>query len=78
MPSIKEYNVKLASLKNTKKITKTMKMVSASKLRKAQEAQRNGKKYAERLHELISRLAASVESAAHPYLSQRIPREENL
>ena len=78
MPSIKEYNVKLASLKNTKKITKTMKMVSASKLRKAQEAQRNAKKYAERLHELIARLAASVESAAHPYLYQRFPVKKML
>ena len=37
MSSIKEYNVKLKSLNNTCKITKTMKMVSASKLRKAHE-----------------------------------------
>ena len=71
MPSIKDYNVKLASLKNTKKITKTMKMVSASKLRRAQEGQRNAHKYALRLNELISRLAASVQSGAHPFLAQR-------
>ena len=73
MPSIKDYNVKLASLKNTKKITKTMKMVSASKLRRAQEAQRNAQQYARRLNELISRLAASVQSAAHPFLAQKSP-----
>ncbi len=71
MPSIKEYNVKLASLKNTRKITKTMKMVSASKLRRAQDAQRNAKVYAERLNELICRLAASVQSSAHPLLEVR-------
>jgi F-type H+-transporting ATPase subunit gamma len=71
MPSIKEYDVKLKSLKNTQKMTKTMKMVSASKLRRAQEAQRNAMDYAARVEELIARLAASVESAAHPLLEQR-------
>jgi F0F1-type ATP synthase gamma subunit len=35
MPSLKEYKNKLASLKNTRKITKTMKMVAASKLYRA-------------------------------------------
>ena len=69
MPSIKDYNVKIASLKNTQKITKTMKMVSASKLRKAQDAQRNAHLYATRLNELLSRLAASVQSTAHPLLT---------
>jgi F-type H+-transporting ATPase subunit gamma len=71
MPSIKEYDVKLKSLKNTQKMTKTMKMVSASKLRRAQDAQRNAMDYAARVEELIARLAASVESAAHPLLEQR-------
>jgi F-type H+-transporting ATPase subunit gamma len=77
MPSIKEYNVKLTSLKNTRKITKTMKMVAASKLRRAQEAQRNGKTYARQLSDLISRLAASV-GAAHPLLAPRPPVREAL
>jgi len=68
MPSTREFNVKLKSLSNTKKITKTMKMVSASKLRRAQEAQANAKLYAQNLTALISRLAASSSSAAHPLL----------
>ena len=55
MPSIKDYNVKLASLKNTQKITKTMKMVSASKLRRAHEAQRNAKVYEAKLNRSDSR-----------------------
>ena len=38
MPSIKEYNVKLNSLTNTRKMTRTMKMVAASKLRKGKDA----------------------------------------
>jgi F-type H+-transporting ATPase subunit gamma len=78
MPSIKDYNVKLVSLKNTQKITKTMKMVSASKLRRAQEAQRNARLYAVRLNELISRLSASVESAAHPLLKQHASAKKAL
>ena len=56
MPSIKEYNRKISSLKNTSKITKTMKMVSASKLRKAQDAQRNASAYADELNKLIYRI----------------------
>ena len=73
MASIKEYNDKLHSLKNTRKMTKTMQMVSASKLRRAQDAQRSGRTYATRLHEVISRLAASVGTAAHPLLTPRTP-----
>ena len=41
MPTFQEYNKKIKSLKNTLKITKTMKMVSTSKLRKAQNLQQN-------------------------------------
>lgn len=71
MPSIKEYDVKLASLKNTRKMTKTMKMVSAGKLQKALIAQRNARLYASKLSELVSRLAASVDPSAHPLLQRR-------
>jgi F-type H+-transporting ATPase subunit gamma len=71
MPSIKEYDVKLKSLKNTQKMTQTMKMVSASKLRKAQDAQREAAEYARELNALIKRLAASVENASHPLLTRR-------
>lgn len=71
MATIKEYNVKLKSLKNTQKITKTMKMVSASKLRKAHQAQENAKLYAKNLTFLISRISTSVESTAHPLLNVR-------
>lgn len=70
MPSIKEYNVKLKSLKNTRKITKTMKMVSASKLRRAQEAQSSAKFYAQKITGLISRITQSVEASAHPLMTK--------
>ena len=71
MPSIKEYNRKISSLKNTSKITKTMKMVSASKLRKAQDAQRNASAYADELNKLIYRIGGSVESGKHALLEKR-------
>jgi len=71
MPSIKEYNRKISSLKNTTKITKTMKMVSASKLRKAQEAQRKAKDFAHEVNQLIQRIGGQVESDMHPLLETR-------
>lgn len=69
--SIKEYNVKVRSLKSTRKITRTMKMVSASKLRKAHEAQANAKLYAQNLTALTSRVSAAVPAASHPLLTPR-------
>jgi F-type H+-transporting ATPase subunit gamma len=71
MASIKEYNRKLSSLKNTVKITKTMKMVSASKLRRAQESENRAKAYAHEVNNLIFRIAGSVEQDMHPLLNPR-------
>ena len=71
MPSIKEYDNKLHSLKNTSKMTRTMKMVSASKLRRAQDAQKQSSIYAARLNEFIARLAASADAHLHPLLQPR-------
>jgi F-type H+-transporting ATPase subunit gamma len=68
MATIKEYNHKLKSLKNTQKITRTMKMVAASKLRKAQQAQTESKIYARAIRHLISRIAGSVDRTSHPLL----------
>src|SRR3989338_4026216 len=71
MPTIKEFNTKLKSFKNTQKITKTMKMVAASKLRKAHQAQVNAKLYAQHLTAMTSRISASVPAASHPLLISR-------
>ncbi|KAG1528365.1 hypothetical protein G6F50_018251 [Rhizopus delemar] len=46
MPGIKEIRTKIKSLQNTRKITKAMEMVAASKMRKAQERMRAGRPYA--------------------------------
>ncbi len=71
MASIKEYTRKVNSLKSTVKITKTMKMVSAGKLRRAQDAQTRAKDYAHQVNNLIFRIAGSVEQGMHPLLTPR-------
>ena len=73
MQGIKEFNKKIISLKNTKKITKTMKMVAASKFRRVYKTQASARLYAGTLTEMMSRIAASVEGAAHPLLKARLP-----
>lgn len=78
MASIKEYNDKLGSLRNTVKMTKTMKMVSASKLRRAQENQRQARDYADKLNHLIARMAKAVDTHAHPLLTPRDTRRNVL
>lgn len=70
MPSLKEYKAKLVSLGNTRKMTKTMKMVAASKLYRAMDAQRKAQRYAIKLSDLAHRLAGSLGHAAHPLLAR--------
>lgn len=71
MPSLKEYKAKLSSLANTQKMTRTMKMVAASKLYRTMDAQRRALQYATKLTELLERLAASVDPTAHPLFQKR-------
>lgn len=72
MPSLKELNSKISSLRNTQKMTKTMKLVSASKMRRAMTAQSNAKVYGEEMSALLGNVAARVgASASHPLLTVR-------
>jgi len=71
MLTLKEYNVKLARLKNTRKMTKTMKMVSANKLRKAQKAQKDAGAFEEKLNEIVARLGVEISAQDHPLLSPK-------
>ena len=64
MPSLKDLKNKIASVKNTRKITKAMQMVSAAKLRRAQDAAEAARPYAERMTAVMGGLAASVGSSA--------------
>jgi len=71
MPSLKDIKKRISSVKNTQQITKAMKMVAAAKLRRAQDAAVAARPYAEKLHNVLSHLAAREEANAHPLLSQR-------
>jgi F-type H+-transporting ATPase subunit gamma len=71
MPTLKEYNIKLTRLRSTHKMTKTMKMVAANKLRKAQEAHRKAADYADRIHAIASRLALDKDLGENPFLMPR-------
>lgn len=60
MPSLKEYRNRIASVKSTRKITSAMKMVAASKLKKAQEQAEASQPYARAMGEMMARVAANV------------------
>jgi len=60
MPSLKDYRDRIASVKSTKKITSAMKMVAASKLKKAQDQAEAAQPYARAMGEMLSRVAAGV------------------
>lgn len=60
MPSLKDYRDRIASVKSTKKITSAMKMVAASKLKKAQTQAENSQPYSRAMGEMLSRVAARV------------------
>jgi len=68
MPSLKDYRTRIASVKSTRKITSAMKMVAASKLKRAQEAAEASQPYAKAMAGMISRVAAGVHGDAGPKL----------
>lgn len=71
MPSLKDLKIRINSVKSTQKITKAMKMVAASKLRRAQEAAESARPYAERMEKVLSSLGAAVKDqpGASPLLA---------
>ncbi|MEJ0010924.1 MAG: F0F1 ATP synthase subunit gamma [Alphaproteobacteria bacterium] len=62
MPSLKDLKVRIKSVKSTQKITKAMKMVAASKLRRAREAAEASRPYALAMESMVERLAAGYRS----------------
>lgn len=63
MPNLKDLKNRIASVKNTRKITKAMQMVAAAKLRRAQDAAEASRPYTERFNAVLGGLAASVGSS---------------
>lgn len=67
----KEIRTKISSIKNTQKITKAMEMVSASKMRKAQDRMKLGKPYAHRIRSVIGHIANSTSEYRHHFFDTR-------
>src|SRR5581483_9182522 len=77
MPSLKAIRVRIASVKNTQKITRAMKLVAAARLRRAQDAMLAARPYSSRLRDVIADVSARIaatqrgDEPVHPLLQQR-------
>lgn len=71
MPSLKAIRKRIGSVKNTRKITRAMKLVAAAKLRRAQDAIIAARPYAASLSNVVSELSAVAGTDAHPLFEQR-------
>jgi F-type H+-transporting ATPase subunit gamma len=73
MPSLIDLRRRVRSVKNTQQITKAMKMVAASKLRRAQERIMGARPFALQMQRVLGSLAGRVDASIHPLLSARQP-----
>ncbi len=76
MPGTKEIRMKIRSVQNTRKITKAMEMVAASKMRKAQERMRSARPYGEKIRNVAAHISHANPEYRHPFLVERdsVPR----
>ncbi len=72
MPSLKDLRNRIDSVKSTKKITQAMKMVAASKLKKAQSLAERGRSYSSGLDSIVHGLVSSSEHIEHPLLGNSL------
>ena len=78
MASGKEIRNKIKSVENTRKITKAMEMVAASKMRKAQDRMRASRPYGEKIRRVASNLAHALTEYKHPFLQTRAPKNVGI
>jgi F-type H+-transporting ATPase subunit gamma len=71
MAGSKEIRTKIKSVQNTRKITKAMEMVAASKMRKAQERMRHARPYGDKIRTIAAHLAHANTEYRHPFLVRR-------
>ena len=71
MPGSKEIRNKIKSVQNTRKITKAMEMVSASKMKRAQERMRAARPYGEKIRNVAAHISHSNTEYRHPFLVER-------
>ncbi|MEW6140663.1 MAG: ATP synthase F1 subunit gamma [Thermodesulfobacteriota bacterium] len=75
MASLRDIRKRIASVKNTQKITNAMKMVAAAKLRRAEENVTAARPFAEKMRDVLMSLAARTDPTAHPMLEIREPKK---
>ncbi|CEG59086.1 F0F1 ATP synthase subunit gamma [Legionella fallonii] len=71
MAGAKEIRTKISSINKTRKITRAMEMVAASKMRKTQDRMRASKPYATKIYEVIKHIARATSEYRHPFLNER-------
>jgi F-type H+-transporting ATPase subunit gamma len=71
VPGTKEIRMKIRSVQNTRKITKAMEMVAASKMRKAQERMRHARPYGEKIRNVAAHISHANPEYRHPFLVDR-------
>src|SRR5258708_39327668 len=75
MPSLLDIRRRIRAVKSTQQITKAMKMVAASRLRRAQERIQQARPFANEMLRVLNSLATRVDPASHPLLDERrVPR----
>lgn len=77
MPGLKEVRIRIASVKSTQQITNAMKMVAASKLRKAQTAILKLRPYAAKLSEIMQNLSATAGNRAKAHIPANAARKRS-
>ncbi|AST33710.1 MULTISPECIES: F0F1 ATP synthase subunit gamma [Ralstonia solanacearum species complex] len=78
MAGTKEIRTKIKSVQNTRKITKAMEMVAASKMRKAQERMRSARPYAEKIRNVAAHMAQANPEYQHPFMVKRDVKRAGL
>jgi len=76
VPSLIDLRRRIRAVKNTQQITKAMKMVAASKLRRAQDRIMNARPYAVQMQRVLRSVAARVDESVHPLLVAREPKPD--
>jgi F-type H+-transporting ATPase subunit gamma len=71
MPGSKEIRTKIKSVQNTRKITKAMEMVAASKMRRAQERMRMARPYGEKIRNVAAHISGANPEYRHPFIVER-------
>ena len=71
MPSLLDLRRRIRAVKSTQQITKAMKMISASKLRRAQDRVVGARPFAQQMQRVLNSLASRVDSSSHPLLAER-------